>query len=252
MEYTIKKLADLAGVTTRTLRYYDEISLLSPSYINSSGYRIYAKKEVDILQQILFYRTMDMKLEEIQQIISQPGFNISKALIDHHQQLVSRRNQLDQLISTVEKTMNYNKGEIEMANTEKFEGFKKEQLAKNESRYGKEIREKYGEEKVADSNKSFMNLSEEDFEKMQADENKLIQSLKEVIKTKDLDSEDAENAYKSHKRWLSYSWKSYTPEAHVGLAEMYVTDQRFADYYNNQAGAEATTTLRDIIVKYAK
>lgn len=252
MEYTIKKLADLAGVTTRTLRYYDEISLLSPSYINSSGYRIYAEKEVAILQQILFYRTMDIKLEEIQQIISQPDFNISKALIEHHQQLVSRRNQLDQLISTVEKTMNYNKGEIEMTNTEKFEGFKKEKLAKNESRYGKEIREKYGEEKVADSNKSFTNLSEEDFEKMQADENKLFQSLKEVIKTKDLDSEAAENVYKNHKRWLSYSWKSYTPEAHVGLAEMYITDQRFADYYNNQAGAEAATILRDIIVKYAK
>lgn len=252
MEYTIKELADLSGVTTRTLRYYDEISLLSPSYINSSGYRIYTEKEVDILQQILFYRKIDMKLEKIQQIISQPDFDISKALIEHHQQLVSRRNQLDQLISTVEKTMNYNKGEIEMTSKEKFEGFKNEQLAKNENKYGKEIRKKYGEEEVADSNKNFMNLSEEDFKKMQGDEYMLFQSLKNVIKTKDLDSVDAENVYKNHKRWLSYSWRSYTPEAHIRLAEMYVTDQRFTDYYNSQAGSEATTTLRDIIVKYAK
>ena len=59
MEYTIKKLATLAGVTTRTLRYYDEVGILKPARINSSGYRIYGKKEIDRLQQILFYREKD-------------------------------------------------------------------------------------------------------------------------------------------------------------------------------------------------
>ncbi|MCA9766392.1 MAG: MerR family transcriptional regulator [Carnobacterium sp.] len=252
MEYTIKKMAALASITTRTLRYYDEINLLSPSYINSSGYRVYTEKEVDILQQILFYRTMDMRLEEIKQIISQPGFDISKALIEHHQQLIFRRNQLDQLISTVEKTIDHNKGATEMTNAEKFEGFKKEEIAKNESKYGKEIREKYGEEKVSYSNTSFKNLSEEHFKKMQADENNLFQSLKEVMKTNDLDSKAAEDVYKNHKRWLSYSWKSYTKEAHIELAEMYVTDQRFTDYYTKRAGEKTARTLRDIIIKYAK
>jgi hypothetical protein len=62
---TIKKLAALAGVSTRTLRYYDEIGILKPARINSSGYRIYGKKEVDKLQQILFYRELDVGLNEI-------------------------------------------------------------------------------------------------------------------------------------------------------------------------------------------
>ena len=80
MEYTIKKLAEIAGVSARTLRYYDEIGLLKPCRINSSGYRIYGQNEVDLLQQILFYKSMDMKLEEIQNLISKPNFNIEKAL----------------------------------------------------------------------------------------------------------------------------------------------------------------------------
>ena len=77
MKYTIKKLAELAGVSTRTLRYYDEIGLLKPCRVNSSGYRIYGQKEVDLLQQILLYRSLDMKLEDIHDIISNPNFDIS-------------------------------------------------------------------------------------------------------------------------------------------------------------------------------
>lgn len=80
MEYTIKRLAELAGVSARTLRYYDEIGLLRPCRINSAGYRIYGEREVDLLQQILFYKSMDMKLEEIQKIISNPDFDTKKAL----------------------------------------------------------------------------------------------------------------------------------------------------------------------------
>lgn len=85
MEYTIKKVADLSGISTRTLRYYDEINLLKPERINSSGYRIYGTKEVDKLQQILFYRSLDMKLEEIQKIMATPNYDPQHALQDHYQ-----------------------------------------------------------------------------------------------------------------------------------------------------------------------
>ncbi len=58
MEYTIQKLGKMAGISTRTLRYYDEIGLLKPARVSSSGYRIYGKTEIDRLQQILFYRAL--------------------------------------------------------------------------------------------------------------------------------------------------------------------------------------------------
>ncbi|KMT21973.1 MerR family transcriptional regulator [Clostridium cylindrosporum] len=252
MEYTIKTLAQMAGISSRTLRYYDEIGLLKPSRINSSGYRIYGQREVDLLQQILFYKSIEMKLEEIQHIISHPNFDINKSLMEHHQRLIDKRNELDKLILTVEKTLAYNKGEIIMSDKEKFQGFKKEKLAENEEMYGNEIREKYGRETVEASNKKFMNMSEGDFENMKEIENQMFKSLSEVVKTSDLDSQAAKDVYEKHKAWLSFSWENYSKEAHIGLAEMYVADERFAKYYNDRLELEVVTVLRDIIVKYAK
>lgn len=251
MEYTIKKLADIAGVSARTLRYYDEIELLKPCRITSSGYRIYGEKEVDLLQQILFYRSLDMKLEEIQDIISHPDFDVDKALLQHHKRLISRRNQIDQLIETVEKTLAYKKGVIEMSNKEKFEGFKKEKIAENEAQYGKEIEEKYGKDKVEASNKKFMSLTEQDFNKMQLIESEMFEALKKVMVTKDYNSLEAEVVFSRHKEWLCFTWPSYSSEAHKGLAEMYVADERFAKYYNDRVGLGAVEVLRDIILKFA-
>ena len=252
MEYTIKKLAEMAGVSTRTLRYYDEIGLLKPCRVNSSGYRIYGEKEVDILQQILLYRSMDIRLEEIENIISNSSFDICQSLIEHRKNLISRRNQLDQLILTVEKTIEYKKGEISMSNKEKFEGFKKELLQENERKYGKEIKDKYDKETVEASNKKFMNMSEEEFKKMNKIEDELFRGLIEVFNTGDLESDAAKEVYKNHKKWLSFTLPNYSKEAHIGLAEMYVADERFAKYYNDKAGKEVVNILRDIIVKYAK
>lgn len=252
MEYSIKELADLAGVTTRTLRYYDEISLLKPRRINSSGYRIYGEDEVDLLQQILFYKSMDMKLKDIKEIISGPDFDIPIALMDHLQQLVLRRNQLDQLISTVEKTIAYNKGEIRMSNKEKFEGFKNEKLAENEKKFGKEVRAIYGEGNVESSSKRFMNLSEDAYRRMGDIEGEMFGYLKEVVKTKNLESEIAKKVYEIHKSWLAFTWESYSVDAHMGLAKMYVEDERFAKYYDTRAGVGAAKLLHDIIIKYAK
>ncbi len=75
MKYTINKLAKLAGVSTRTLRYYDEIGLLRPARMSSNGYRVYGQKEVDRLQQILFYRELGVPLEEIKKILSSKEFD---------------------------------------------------------------------------------------------------------------------------------------------------------------------------------
>ena len=80
MEYTVQKLAKLAGISSRTIRYYDEIGILKPARINSSGYRIYGTEEVDLLQQILFYREFDVTLEDIKNIITSPSYNVETAL----------------------------------------------------------------------------------------------------------------------------------------------------------------------------
>lgn len=95
MEYTVNQLAKIAGVSGRTLRYYDKIDLLKPARVNSSGYRIYGQKEVNLLQQILIYRELDLSLEDIKAIISNPDFDRKTALKNHYNQLKSKRNRLD-------------------------------------------------------------------------------------------------------------------------------------------------------------
>lgn len=252
MEYTIKKLAEFAGVSTRTLRYYDEIGLLKPVRLSSSGYRIYGEREVDLLQQILFYRSLDMSLEEIEHIIKSPHFDMEKALENHYEKLILKRQEINGLIKAVEKTLAHHKGECKMSNKEKFEAFKKAQVVENQNKYGEEIKEKYGEECVKASEAKFMKLSEEDFRTMQEAEKEMFEALNEVLATGDLESQAAKKVYEKHKKWLSFTWPKYSPEAHKGLGEMYVADERFAKYYNEALEQECVGVLRDIIMKYAK
>jgi len=67
----------------------------------------------------------------------------------------------------------------------------------------------------------------------------------------DLESATARSVFEKHKAWLSFTWPSYSPEAHRGLAEIYVADERFAQYYNDRAGIGAAEALRDAIVRHA-
>lgn len=249
MEYTIQKLARLAGVSTRTLRYYDEIELLKPARINSSGYRIYGQAEVDLLQQILFYRELGISLEQIKAIITSPSFNSALALKQHREQLLDRRRQLDVLIGNVDKTIAMHEGRISMTDKEKFEGFKQQLIDENEQKYGREIREKYGNEKVDQSNLKFRGMTEEQYEKMTHLEKEFKRTLAEAYRTGDPASEIAQRAADLHKQWLCYSWNEYSAEAHAGLAQMYVDDERFTAYYDAEQSGTAQF-LRDAILIY--
>jgi DNA-binding transcriptional MerR regulator len=249
MEYTIQKLANLAGVSTRTLRYYDEIGILKPARINSSGYRIYGQEEVNTLQQILFYRELGVGLDSIKDIVTAPSFDGAKALREHREKLLEKREQLDLLITNVDKTIALTEGRITMSDKEKFEGFKKKMVEDNEKKYGKEIREKYGKEKVEASNAKVMNMTQEQYEEVTALAEQIHNTLGEAFKTGDPASELAQKAADLHKQWLTYYWKDYSKEAHAGLAQMYVDDERFTAYYDKEQPGTAVF-LRDAIHIY--
>jgi DNA-binding transcriptional MerR regulator len=249
MEYTVNKLSKLAGISTRTLRYYDEIGILKPARINSSGYRIYGQSEINMLQQILFYKELGLPLDSIKYIITSPAFDGNQALIQHHHELLEKRKQLDSLILTIEKTITSSKGEIKMTDKEKFEGFKEKLVEANEDKYGKEIREKYGVETVDKSNKMFQNMNKEDFDKFTSLGNEINLTLLEAFKTGDPSSDIAQKVAQLHKDWLNYTWPNYSKEAHVGLAQIYVDDERFTAYYDKEQPGLAVF-LRDAIVLF--
>ena len=249
MEYTVQKLGKMAGVSTRTLRYYDEIDLLKPTRINSSGYRIYGVSEVNRLQQILFYRELGVNLESIRNIVTAPTFDGTNALLEHHEKLLEKREQLDLLIANVENTIAMTKGRIIMSDKEKFEGFKQKMIDDNENKYGKEVREKYGKETVEKSNQKVKNMTSEQYKEVTELAVKVTKTLQLAFETGDPASTLAQEAADLHRQWLCYYWDSYSKEAHAGLARMYVDDERFTAYYDKEQPGSAKF-LRDAVNIY--
>jgi DNA-binding transcriptional MerR regulator len=249
VEYTVQKLGSLAGISTRTLRYYDEIGILKPARINSSGYRIYGQKEVDRLQQILFYRELGVNLDSIKDIVTAPSFDGANALKEHREKLLEKREQLDVLIANVDKTIALTEGRIKMSNKEKFEGFKQKMIDDNEKKYGKEIREKYGKETIEKSNAKVKNMTQEQYDEVTALANQVTETLAQAFATGDPAGELAQKAADLHKQWLTYYWDQYSKEAHAGLGQMYVDDPRFTAYYDEKQPGTAAF-LRDAILIY--
>jgi DNA-binding transcriptional MerR regulator len=143
--YTVKQLARLAGVTNRTLHYYDQIGLLQPTTVGSNGYRYYGEAALLRLQQILFYRELGFSLEQIKAILEEPGFDLLQALEGHKRALQGRIQRTERLIATVENTIQYLKGETLMSKQDFYSGFDEEK----QKEYTRRARERWGDKAMA-------------------------------------------------------------------------------------------------------
>jgi DNA-binding transcriptional MerR regulator len=132
MEYTVKQLSRLAGVSVRTLHFYDEVGLLRPGRVGANGYRYYGQAALLRLQQILFYKELGLSLDEIREVLDQPEFDVAQALEAHRRALHERLGRLRRLITTVDRTIAYLKGETDMDAKELFAAFSDEQQAEYE------------------------------------------------------------------------------------------------------------------------
>ncbi len=243
MEYSISKLADLAGISTRTLRYYHEMGLLVPARMNSNGYRLYDQKQVDRLQQILFYRELDVDLKTIQALLEVSHDEI-RLLQEHKHQLQNKKKHIEALIATIEATIAHVRGERMMKDNEKFIGFKQEQIKANEEQYGEEIRSQYGHETIDASNTQFLNLTEKEMHDLEILQQQLHDTLRRAVSTRNPGGDLAQETCALHQRWIRYYWNFYSPEAHMALVQMYVDDERFKAYYESIAPGSAEF-LRD-------
>lgn len=251
MEYTVGALAKLAGVSPRTIRFYDEAGLLSPARVGENGYRAYGTAEVDRLQEILILRALGMKLSEVARVLGAPGFDREAALRDHLIELRERRARIDDLIGNVEKTLGALKGEIEMKDSEKFEGLGERLVQENEEKYGREVREKYGEEAVEKSNAKVRGMTPEQFARAEELNRGIEEALREAVSGGDPAGAAAQRACALHKEWLSLFAGMYSPEYHAALGEMYVSDDRFRAHYDKIVPG-AAEMLRDAIQIFVK
>ena len=246
----IHELANLSGVSKRTLRYYDEIGLLVPEKNEETAYRIYNQGHIDRLQQILFYRELGMPLGQIKDVLNEVGFEQLKSLRQHQEALLQKQQYINDMLKTVNMTIQTIEEGLKMTNEQKFEAFKKHLIDDNEEHYGQEIRAIYGEESVFATYGMVRNMTEEQYEASQQLENMLLLRLKEGLEDGSTTSELASEVAELHKRWLSFYWPKYSKEAHAGLAQMYMADQRFIDYYDARVGPGATQFLTDCIAHY--
>jgi len=251
MEYSIKELAQLAGISTRTLRYYNEIGLLEPARVTGAGYRKYGTEQVDMLQQILFFRELGVALENIREIMMREDFDRARALEHHWEALVVKREQLDALIQTVEKTIDSMKGELIMSDKEKFEAFKQDMIDENDRKYGDEVRERWGGDVYAKSQQKVKNMTPAQWAEVEELSDSIAEALAAAVAEGDPAGELAQKVCDLHRQWLCYFWPEghYSKETHRGLGEMYVADVRFKKHYDDivDGGAEF---LRDALNIY--
>lgn len=245
MDYTIGEVAQLASVSERTLRYYDELGLVCPKRDRGQLYRLYSKEDLKRLQTVLFYRELDFDLATIKAIMEDPGYSTLQALEDQRKRLLARRSRLESLLRTLETTIAEQRGERTMTDKERFEGLKRNLIEENEKKFGKEIRARYGEETVAKSNAQMMGMDEKTYNEMNELGVRLLEKLVEAEKTGDVYSPLAREVAMMHKQWLAYTWPSYNKEAHANLVRMYVDDERFNAYYLGKAAF-----LRDAVLAY--
>ena len=223
--YGVRQLADLAGVSVRTLHYYDQIGLLKPSSHSENGYRYYDESSAILLQQVLFFRELGFTLDEIRTIVGQPGFDVRRALEEHRVLLSKRADRIAVLLQTVDKTIKKIEGEIDMETREYYEGFSDARIEE----YRKEARQRWGEDTVRDSESRVLKMGRQRMTELQAEGGAIFQTLAELM-PKGAASLEVQEQVAKWREWLEH-FSTYSDEAVLGLARMYSEDSRFAAFF---------------------
>lgn len=246
--YTTKELAELAGVSCRTLRYYDQIGLLVPARAQN-GYRIYRLDDVRRLEHILLLRSCGMPLESIAKALDSAAVDIAALLSEHLAFLCKQREELDKTIAAARTAL----AEMEifdaMNDAERFEQIKRQSVASFEEEFGEEARRRYGDEAIDAANARMLEMSTTAWEAKEDLEQRIKDQLTVAMATGDRTSPESKLVAGMHAQWIKVHWgeDSYSPAAHIALCEGYLADSRFIEYYDGACGLGATEFLRDIV-----
>ena len=243
--FTVKQLSKLAGITPRTLHHYDAIGLLKPSRLGVNGYRYYDENALIRLQQILFYRELDLRLEDIKVIVSRRDFDVMGALQSHKDALQIQVFRLNRLIQTVNKTLEYLKGEKLMSEKDLFYGFSEEEQEK----YALEAEQLYDVETVRASNRKWKAYSTAEKERIMAEGRAIYIDLIAAIPRGPAHPEVQALIERWHGNMGNF-W-SPTDEQLLALANSYDADPRFKANFNKM-DPRLSKFMRDAVKIYVK
>ncbi len=219
--FTVKQLSEIAGVTPRTLHYYDAIGLLLPAQVGTNGYRYYDQDNLMQLQQILLYRELGLPLEKIRVIMNQPDFYIQAALEKHKEELSKRLKHVERMVATVENTLDYLQGKKQMSPKQLFDVFNEEQQAE----YEKEAMEKYDPEIVKASNKKWKSYTNEEKQRIGEEGNAVYTDIVAAM-PQGAGSAAVQECIERWRKHMDYFWTP-SDEQLVLLAQGYTSDARF-------------------------
>jgi MerR family transcriptional regulator, thiopeptide resistance regulator len=231
--YSVGQVADLSGVTIRTLHHYDEVGLLSPGGRSTAGYRIYEEPDLERLQQILFYRELGFTLKEIATIVDDPRTDAIGHLRRQRGLLAERIERLSAMVDAIDYEMEARTMDIRLTPEERLEVF-------GEFRpedYAEEAEQRWGEtESYKESQRRVATYKKEDWQQLKAEEGEVRARLAAAFEAGLApDSEEATAAAEAHRQHISRWFYECTHEIHLGLTEMYVNDERFRSNYDATA-----------------
>lgn len=230
MTYTVKKLAQLSGISVRTLHFYDEIGLLKPAYYGENNYRYYEEAQLLMLQQILFFRELGFQLNDILRIISSADFDKIKVLESHRKTLEENLNQTHMLIETVDKTIAHLRGNRPMKLEEIFHGFNDEKQKLYEDFL---VESGVEQDEIQKSKDKIKYWSKEQWLENKRQGDQIHADLVTTIKQQLNPSDPAvQKIIKQHYDLTTTFWTP-TRESYIGLSQLYASHPDFIKFYDD-------------------
>jgi len=230
-DYTVKDVAELSGVTVRTLHFYDEIGLLKPAHYGENGYRYYGKGELRRLQHVMFYRELGVPLDQIKAILSAPEFDRLEALKAHRERMEKEVDRYRRLLTTIDATIAELNGATTMSDNELFAGFSEEK----QRQYEKDLVDRFGpgvQTKIDESKERIKGWTRQEFQESSERWNAFLASLGALAaEGKSPDSPEVQALIPTHREWLEQYW---TPvrDSYIGLGQLYAGHPDFRKQFD--------------------
>jgi MerR family transcriptional regulator, thiopeptide resistance regulator len=230
VNYSAGQVARFAGVTVRTLHHYDEIGLLRPSARTGAGHRRYDDADLDRLQQIRFYRELGFPLEEVAVLLDDPDADPMEHLRRQHGLLTTRIERLRAMAEAVAHAMEARKMGINLTPEEKFELFGGDF---DPDDYAEEAEQRWGgTETYRESQRKAASYTKDDWLRIKGEADSVNTRLAALMETgAEPESEQAMDLAEEHRQQICRYFYDCTYPIHTGLAEMYISDERFAATY---------------------
>ncbi len=249
---TVGAVADLTGVSVRTLHHYDHIGLVVPSVRTTVGYRGYTDADIERLHLVLVYRSVGMPLEEIRSLLDDADADVLEHLRRQHRLLLEQADRLQHTIKAVEELMNAHRSGIQLTAEEQIEIFGAEFSSKFSSEYASEAEERWGDTDAwKQSQQRAATFTKDDWIAIQAENEALLEALA-AGKRSGVEPGSAEaNALAARHRASIERYYDCGEEMHRCIVEMYVADERFTAYYDNVESGLAQYVHDIVVASYA-